>query len=280
MRILDVITSKPFVKHIIIASLAILLLFWFTFRFIGCYTRHGDEIMVPNLLGVQVSQINEADPDANFEFLVIDSVFDDGYEKGAVVLQDPPASSMVKKGRKVYLTINSSQPEMVAMPNLVDLSLRQALNIVKSAGLKIGTLEYVDHFAKNAVLGQKYEGFSIQPGVMLQKGSPVQLVLGKGLEAEIISVPFLIGKSEEEAFDFLNNAMLNVGNVTYFDEKDKLHSRVYLQSPATRADTVLVPGSSVDLWFKSDLDFDFDRLIKSMEADTIVSDSLSEDTLF
>lgn len=280
MRILDVITSKPFVKHFIIASLAILLLFWFTFKFIGCYTRHGDEIMVPNLLGVQVNQINEADPDANFEFLVIDSVYDDGYEKGAVVLQDPPASSMVKKGRKVYLTINSSQPEMVAMPNLVDLSLRQAINIVKSAGLKIGTLEYVDHFAKNAVLDQKYEGSNIQPGVMLQKGSPVQLVLGKGLEAEIISVPFLIGKTEEEASDFLNNAMLNVGQVTYFDEKDKLHSRVYLQSPATRADTVLAPGASVDLWFKSDLDFDFDRLLRSMEADTIVSDSLSEDTLF
>ena len=280
MRILDVLISKPVAKHIALAVVAVLLLLWITFRFIGCYTRHGDEIMVPNLIGVQASKINETDPEANFEFLVIDSVYDEGYEKGVVVLQDPPASSMVKKGRKVYLTINSSQPEMVAMPNLVDLSLRQALNIVKSAGLKIGSLDYVDHFAKNAVLDQKYEGYNIQPGTMLQKGSPVQLIMGKGLETEKIAVPFLIGKTEEEASDFLNNAMLNVGNVTYFDEKDKLHSRVYLQSPATRADTVLAPGSFVDLWFKSDINFDFDRLLRSMEADTISSDSLSVDTLF
>lgn len=266
-------------KQIAIAFVVILLLLWFSLKFIGCYTKHGDEIMVPNLLGVNINKIEEADPHKNFEFRVIDSVYDEGYEKGAIVLQDPPARSMVKRGRKIYLTIMSSQPEIVTMPNLVDLSLRQALSELKSAGLKVGVLEYVDNFAKNAVLEQKFDGEVISPGTRLQKDSPIQIVMGKGVNTEKVAVPFLIGKTENEAFDILNCASLNIGNVSYLDEKNKVHSRVYLQSPAANSDTLLVFGSFVDLWFRSDLDFNFNELIESIKADTLISDSLRVDSL-
>ena len=282
MRILDIFISKPVVKNLAIALAIVLLLLWITLKFIGCYTRHGSEIIVPNLIGVNINEIEQDGNNNDFEFVVIDSVYQDGFEKGAVVLQDPPARAMVKKGRKIYLTIMSSQPEMVTMPNLVDLSLRQAQSVLKSAGLKIGILEYVDNFAKNAVLDQKYEGSFIQPGTQLQKGTAIQMVMGKGLEAEKVAVPFLIGKTEEEACDLLNISSLNAGEISYYDDKDGAHSRVYLQSPATNRDTLLVFGSFVDLWLRSDLDFDFDKLLRSMETDTLVSDSasLSFDTLY
>ena len=256
-----------------------MFLLWATLKFIGCYTRHGSELLVPNLVGININKINSGSKDDDFEFLVIDSVYQDGFEKGAVVLQDPPARSMVKKGRKIYLTIMSSQPEMTAMPNLVDLSLRQALSELRSAGLKVDVLEYVDNFAKNAVLDQKYEGSFINPGTQIEKGTVIILVMGKGLDAEKVAIPFLIGKTEEEACEMLNLNSLNAGSISYFDEKDKAHSRVYLQSPATNSDTLLVFGSYVDLWFKSDLNFDFDRLIRSMEADTLIGDSLNVDSL-
>lgn len=169
---------------------------------------------------------------------------------------------------------------MVSMPNLVDLSLRQAQSVLKSAGLKIGILEYVDNFAKNAVLDQKYEGVFIRPGTQLQKGTAIQMVMGRGLDTEKVAVPFLIGKTEEEACDLLNISALNVGEISYYDDKDKAHSRVYLQSPPTNYDTTLVFGSYVDLWLRSDLDFDFDRLLRSMETDTLTTDSISVDTLY
>jgi len=271
----NVFISKPFVKHLAIALAVFFLLLWITLKFIGCYTRHGVEILVPNLIGINIHEIGQLASSENLEFVVIDSVYQDGFEKGAVVLQDPPARAMVKKGRKVYLTIMSSQPEMVSMPNLVDLSLRQALGLLKTAGLKVGKLEYVDNFAKNAVLDQQFEDAFITPGTKLEKGSFIKMTMGKGLDTEKIPIPFLIGKTEDEAYDLLNNASLNVGAINYFDEKDKIHSRVYLQSPSPRADTSLVFGSSIDLWLRSDLDFDFKKLIQSMESDTLTSDSLS-----
>ena len=70
---------------------------------------------------------------------------------------------------------------MVAMPNLINLPKRQAILLVESSGLEIGQLKYQPDLSIDVVIDQHYNGKKIQEGDSLQKGSVVDLVLGKGL---------------------------------------------------------------------------------------------------
>src|SRR5207244_4487249 len=94
--------------------------------------------------------------------------------------------------RTIYLTVNAMMPPLVKMPNLVDLTLRQASAKLETYGFKLGTLEYVPDLAKNAVLSQKVKGKKIEPGTLIEKGVTVTLVLGDGLSDNKVSVPRLL----------------------------------------------------------------------------------------
>ena len=274
MGFFNFLMSKVFFKHFAIAVVIAAVLFWLILKTLDFYTHNGEALTVPDLTGVKYDNLEKIEGTGEFEFLIIDSVYDDHFQKGAIVLQDPPSGSKVKQGRKIYVTVVATQPEMIPMPNLIDLSLRQALNELKANGFKLEKMEYVENFAKNAVLAQRFDGDTIIPGMEIQKGSAIELVLGKGLDGEKIEVPFLIGKTEAEVINILNNSSFNVGFLKYFDERDKLHSRVFNQQPAGATNYRVDYGSYVDLWFRSDLEFNFDSLIRVYESDTLSIDSL------
>jgi beta-lactam-binding protein with PASTA domain len=269
MGIKKFLLSRTFFKHLALSIAGGLFLLWISLKVIAVYTNHGESIPVPGLIGVYLNELDKYDPNGNFRFLVVDSIYDDHFGKGSIVQQDPPPGSSVKSGRKIYLTVVASQPETVMMPDLVDLSLRQALGSLKAAGLRLEKLDYISNMAKNAVLDQQFDGAAIAPGTELLKGSAIVLVLGKGLRNETVAVPFLIGKTETEAIAILNQSSLNVGYLNYADMRDKLHSRVYMQQPSGMDGEKAEFGSFVDLWFKSDLLFNFDSLLQTFIADTI-----------
>ena len=72
----------------------------------------------------------------------------------SVLRQYPRAGTRVKKGRKVFLTLNTSTPPTVSMPNLIDSSLRNAHILLQSQGLLLGKVKYTPDIAQNAVLEQ------------------------------------------------------------------------------------------------------------------------------
>lgn len=280
MGLLKFLTSRVFLKHLGIAILLIAFLVWLTIRVLKLYTNHGSEIKVRDLTGIRIDKLPDMDIEGDFDYVVIDSVYDDHFSKGEIVLQDPPPGSKVKSGRKIYVTIVASQPEMVRMPDLVDLSLRQALAELKAHSLKLDNLDYVPNFAKNAVLAQRIEGDTVDVGTEVLKGTPVELVLGAGLDNEKINVPFLIGMTESEAIRLLNTSGFNVGYLKYLDGRDKIHSRVYEQQPPRKGDVKADYGTYVDLWFRNDRFFNFDSLVEAYRTENIdaVTDSIEAES--
>lgn len=277
MSIIKFLKSKSFFKNLGIAIIAVVVLIWLVIQALNFYTQHGDEIELQDLTGIRSDKLSEMDISRDFEFVVIDSVYDDHFNKGEIVLQDPIPGAKVKSGRKVYITIVASQPEMVIMPDLVDLSLRQALNELKSNSLKLDKLTYVTNFAKNAVLAQTIEGDTITPGTNVLKGTSVELILGKGLNNEKLEVPFLIGMTENEAFKILNNSSFNVGYLKYLDGREKVHARVYEQQPSPKDGARVEFGTYVDLWFRNDLYYNFDSLVNYYLVDTVEVDEIEGD---
>jgi len=273
MSFLGFLTKKNFYLHLVISVVLTLVLLFIVLRLLKTYTNHGEEYVVPDFYGRTIEELKSEKFDKIFEFVVIDSIFDPSNNKQAIVIQNPVPGSRVKMGRKVYVTIVASSAEMVEMPDLIDLTLRQAINRLRSRGLKINRLEYAEDFAENAVLEQLFNNEMIEAGTMLEKGSAVNLVLGLGSNPEA-PVPLLIGKTLSEALDLINLSSFNTGTQYFLDERDPQHVRVYRQQPDWSDEAILTKGMEINIWLRSESNFDFDELIRSYQPDTVLSDTI------
>ncbi len=274
------IISRSFFIQLAIAAGILIGLFLVLTNYLRVYTQHGDELEVPDFSGMTLEQIDSAGYNDIYDFFVVDSLYDDNNRKGAVVIQNPLPGTTVKEGRNIYFTIVASTPEMVIMPDLKDLTLRQAINILESSNLKTGKLIYQPSFDKNAVLEQFFGTDTIFPGDTLIKGSAIDLVIGTGERNYRIPVPFLIGLTREEAIYELNIASFNLGNEFFMDSLRDEYARVFMQDPLWDSEVSYFPGDSVHLWYKSDTAFDFETYMLQFLPDSLRPDSLVMDTLF
>ena len=160
-----------------------MVLIWITLQSLSWYTKHNDYIIVPDYRGLDFSDVRSNPENINYQFSVIDSLFDPDKPKGSILSQDPFPGAKVKKNRMVYLTITSMVPEKTAMPELRDLTLRQAQSMLEAAGLKIGRLSYIKSFDEDAVQNQLFKGKPIIAGTQLDKGSVINLTVGMGAKA-------------------------------------------------------------------------------------------------
>jgi beta-lactam-binding protein with PASTA domain len=144
------------------------------------YTRHGAEVATPNFIGMDSQELlNKESISQDYIIVVSDYLFSRNTEPGIVLKQDPHVGEMVKKGRKVYLTVASDKPPKVRMPQLQDVSLRQAEIMLKAIGLELGQVIFKPSPYANAVLEQLYKGRVIAPGIEISAGETITLVVGK-----------------------------------------------------------------------------------------------------
>lgn len=271
--------QKKFYLHLGIALVGSFILLLIVFQIIKWYTFHGEAIRVPDYSGSTISKLDSIDDRNNFQFIVTDSIFDISKASGTVISQNPLPYSTVKRNRKIYLTTVAHSIEMVPMPNLVDLSLRQSLVRLEMSGLEVNILDYVPDFAEDAVLAQMYRGDTIYPDSLIQIRSKIDLILGKGYNPRKLLVPFLIGLTKKEAEKKLHYASFNLGAETYIEQGDENRIKVYLQEPVWDDEIQFNHGDFINLWYHSDSIINFAEYIKSLQPDTLRMDSIYIDSL-
>ena len=181
MNLGSYLKSRVFFAQIIAAMSIIAILGYLFFHWITFVTHHGDEITVPNLSRLNEDQMEAKLDELDLDYLIIDTVdYNPQYPKLAVVEQEPTAGSKVKKGRQIYIKINSDTYKMVAIPDLIDKTYRQAVPTLKSIGLQEGEITYVPHMGKDMVLEMRINGKKIKPGLKVLKATKIELVLGDG----------------------------------------------------------------------------------------------------
>jgi len=256
MDFLKFLISKLFFKHLFLAIVISFFLLLVTFLTIRIYTRHGQALSVPDLRGKFETEVIEILLEQELIYEIVDSVYNNDYERGTVVDQNPPPEFQVKKGRTIFLTINAIIPEMIQMPEVVGVSLRQARAIVVTAGLRIGRLSYLPDIAVNIVLQQKYKGDVIEEGDSIPKGAVIDLVLGRGVSDDKTAAPELIGLHLEAAVDKISVRYLNIGAIIYDgtveNEEDSLNAFIWKQRPVFDSETLLNLGSAMDIWLTVD----------------------------
>ena len=131
-----------FLRNLIWAIILILALIVVLQFLLGVITRHNKEIPVPDFSGLTISEAESLARSSDVRIDITDSVYVSHLPLGTVFSQNPKADDKVKKGRRILITINATQPKTVEMPRLVGLSLRGAKTEILSRGLSVGTLTY------------------------------------------------------------------------------------------------------------------------------------------
>jgi len=170
-----------------------------------------------------------------------------------VYRQQPKAGATVKKGRSIFLTINSVVPRKVVMPNLYGYSITEARTELKNRGLNLGNLRYVRDIATNTVLGQSCEGKSVKAGDLVVSGSAIDLKVGVNKDDDATLVPHIIGMKYVSAVDALHDHFLNTGRVRFDADvrtyADSVNAIVYKQE----AEGEEMPlGSTVNIYLTLD----------------------------
>jgi len=181
MSLRNYLTSKVFLAQALAAAVIVGVLAFFFFHWITFVTRHGEEILVPNLNKLTEQQVEEKLDELGLEYEILDTLdYQPKFPKLAVLFQEPLPGSKVKGGRTVYIKINASEYKKVQIPDLIDKTYRQAVPTLKSLGLADGKVMYTPHIGKDMVLEMRMNGKVIKPGTRVFKASKIDLVLGDG----------------------------------------------------------------------------------------------------
>ena len=181
MSVLKYLFSKSFFKTLFRIIIISIFFFLILALFLRLNTRHGDFIVVPDLIGKNIQefelQLNELD----LQYIISDSGnYNPDFKINSVLDQLPKANSKVKQGRKIYLTLNASDYEMIEIPKITRITVRQAKKTIESLGFIFGEIEYVDDIARDEVISISHEGNELNEGDFLKRTSVIDFKLGNG----------------------------------------------------------------------------------------------------
>ncbi len=250
MNWITFLKSKLFWLNIGVALIITVLLLWLTLSGLDTYTHHGEEVTIPNLYGYPTKGAVKELQKRQLRYTIYDSAYNKKFEPGVILTQQPPAGAIVKRNRNIFLTINSHRPEQVIFPNIKDNSLRQACEVLKINGFKIGQLQYTENQFYNLVLYTTISTDTILPNSKVSKGSTINLILGNG-NGKMIIAPNLMGKKLNTSRNILQYSGCNCGTIT-FDKsvrtkEDSLNARVFSQIPRYSNTQQIKPGTAISI---------------------------------
>jgi Uncharacterized protein conserved in bacteria len=257
-------------KNVLVAIGILVAISWIALICIDFYTHHGEAEVIPDLRGSYVEEAQVLLAKKGLYVQVIDSVYVRDKKLGTIIDQIPAPNSTVKTNRPVYVIINSRKVRQVTLPEINDVSYRQADAMLQSIGLSVASVEYVPSEYKDLVSEVKLHGRTILPGTRVPEGSALVLVVGNGLGEASTAVPMLKGKGLEEATQEATSASLIIGAVEYDVPPSGNESEyiIYRQRPA--AGGSLPAGSRIDVYLtrdKSRLNEVFEEDKKQAETD-------------
>ena len=238
--------------NIVLAVVLLVVVLWGVRAWLNAYTHHGVEISVQDVRGLLVMDAKPLLEAQGLRMTVIDSTYSNKVPLGTIVDQDPKPSCNTKEGRIVYVTINATTKRQITMPNLQDMSYRQAETTLRGMGLVVDTMyEYQPSVFPNLVLDIKSNGVSVAPGEKVPVGTKVQLVIGFGRGEEQVEVPNILGLTVQEARSLLLSHRLTIG-ATYYDEPELKDQEQFIYNQSPKEGEQIVEGEAISIYLSID----------------------------
>ncbi|WKS95745.1 PASTA domain-containing protein [Riemerella columbina] len=231
--------------NLVIAIGVLIGLVWLTFRWLEVHTDHGKEVPVPNVVNMSMHNAIKVLDDAGLDYEIDSGKYDPKYKAFQVLQVYPSAGSRVKESRSVRLRVNPRTWAPVTVPDVLNRYKNTAFVQLERVGLKIGDTIYEPSIQPDAIIGMKYNGTPLKPGVTLPRFSVIDLVIGTGPRRNI-AVPNVVGMTVAQAKQVIEQNYFALGLVEHEDGDNDDSDIVYYQDPAPGA--LRDQGMQVDIW--------------------------------
>lgn len=223
--------KRSLILNFLLVLLVVTGLLFAFFNSLNFLTKHGQETKVPKLTGKNMKEAIRVLEKQGFK-ISIDSTYQSYEDPLEVLFQEPTEGATVKVGRTIFLTVNRRSIPKITMPNLVNLSFRNALLTMQSYRLVMGDTTYRPDVAAGSVLEQWMNGKRVAPGTMIPYGSRIDLVVGDILSEEK-EVPNLIGSTYTDAMAIIQSLGLTANPIWDGTITDTANAVIYQQTPET-----------------------------------------------
>ena len=190
-----------------------------------------EQVVVPDVTGKTFDDAVKALNDVGLGYKKVVEA-SDTVDEGKVIKQSVIAGQTADKNSQITLTVSSGKTTKAAVtiPDVKKVTEENAKNTLKTAGFDV-TVEY--EYSSTVDQGLV---ISYTPTGSAQEGSTITLKVSQGPES--FKMSSLAGKSESNARQWISEAGLNIGTVTYQETSDSSQVGVVItQTP--------VSGSSV-----------------------------------
>jgi len=151
-----------------------------TLKYIDSYTNHNQAVLIPDIRGLQIEDAAPFLERSLLRYEVIDSIFTREAVPGAIVELSPEANARVKKNRIIYITVNAKTEKTAPIPEVADLSYRQAYADIKSRGFKYVEKKLVEGEFYDLTVGVEYEGKIVNSGTRVPLTANLFLIVYDG----------------------------------------------------------------------------------------------------
>lgn len=167
------------------------------------------DVVVPHIIGMQEEDGKKALEDVKLVFVEGAKQSSDK-QAGEIIMVKPDEGTPVKENSPVTVYISSGQPKVI-VPDLSGKSQSDASFLLDGMKFKVAvdTLNS-DTIPKDYVISQNPLANS-----SVDEGSLVKIVVSAGPAEKFVTVPELIGKTEDEAVKEITANNLQVGKITY-----------------------------------------------------------------
>jgi serine/threonine-protein kinase len=189
--------------------------------------RSEDVVVVPDLVGKDVVYAAEMLTDLGLNIKVGGFEYSSDIAKNHVAFQEPGAGAEVKKDRGVRIIV-SKGPQIVMVPNLVGMDVRQANIIMEQNGLSPGAVSrtFSDVAARGELISQ-----SPMPGSMVVREDSIDMLISLGRRPVTVKMPYLDGLTPEDAILILERFRLVLGQMRSVQQNDLAQDVVVEQDP-------------------------------------------------
>lgn len=203
------------------------------------YTNYNEGITVPDVTKISLSEAEELLDSRGLRYEVLDRRANSAYPADYIIDQSPSAKVLVKPNRKIYLTVNTAETPMTEVPDVVNMSYRNAEIQLRNHGLTVGTISYESSRFRNTIMRQ-----SVAAGDTVSRSTVVNLVVSDGLGTRMVDVPDIVGLSYSEAQRLILSSGLRVGEVRFQPDRDTTPNTVLSARPVAEQ---LTEGTELQL---------------------------------
>ena len=254
MKFFRFFKSKKFIFNLIAILIVRLIVIFGTKSYLNSYTSFGEKIEVPVFFKIHADDLDEFISGKNITYEIVDSIYLDGWPKGTVCWQHPMPSDLtgenVKNGRVIQLSIVPTKPRMIVVPKVDGKSKRIAESQLESLGLRAKITYEASTIGSGFVLKQKVNGKEFREGILVPKGTVIDLVVAKGGGGEATQLPNLIGLTISQAKERLLNLTLTLHHecLSCVNESDITNAVITSQSPIGGEEVSVAAGTTVTVW--------------------------------